>query len=151
MRADDHPRCLAEEAGGITWVSCLDENNITEGKRIEVLIALLLLGLTASVAATVLRAMLGGAVGEVTFQNRVAQLASHLSKTASHQTSRRLWWGWACEPYVSNAALANELWAALQKMVEKGGPSATRSVVRVAASQPKSTPAPTPRVCRSAL
>ena len=33
----------------------------------------------------------------------------------------------------------------------KGGPSATRSVVRVAASQPKSTPAPMPRVCRSAL
>jgi transposase len=33
----------------------------------------------------------------------------------------------------------------------KGGPSATRSVVRVAVSQPKSTPAPMPRVCRSAL
>ena len=33
----------------------------------------------------------------------------------------------------------------------KGGPSVTRSVARVAASQPKSTPAPVPRVCRSAL
>jgi transposase len=32
----------------------------------------------------------------------------------------------------------------------KGGPSATRSVVRAGASRPKSTPAPTPRACQSA-
>jgi transposase len=32
----------------------------------------------------------------------------------------------------------------------KGGPSATRSAVRAAASRPRSTPAPTPKGCRSA-
>src|ERR1700746_2505768 len=32
----------------------------------------------------------------------------------------------------------------------KGGLSATRSVARAAGSRPKSTPAPTPRACRSA-
>ena len=31
----------------------------------------------------------------------------------------------------------------------KGGQSATRSVVRAAASRPRSTPAPTPKACRS--